>query len=122
VDGTTHLQALNHGDGLALRPWATAPTRIDCMIRGRVVTRLINQKVCREKRTNRDLKPPIRVLRIGRCGGGCAWTTGDDVFKITPSPVFVKTVVDRFVPLGACTLEGPTTIALSGFAVERSRP
>ena len=75
------------------------------MIRGRVVTRLINQEVCREKRTNRGLKPPIRVLRIGRCGGGCTSATEDDAFKIALSHVLVKTVV-KFCAFGASTLEG----------------
>jgi hypothetical protein len=95
VDGTTHLQTLtNHGDGSGAAALGDSADPDRLHIRGCVVTRLINQEVCREKRTNRDLKPPIRVLRIGRCGGGCTSATEDDVSKITLSHVFVKTVVD----------------------------
>jgi hypothetical protein len=53
---------------------------------------------------------------------GLHTATEDDVFKITLSHVFVKTVVDRFAPLGASTREGPATMALSRFGVEPSRP
>lgn len=50
VDRTTHLQALtNHGDGSNAVTLGRSADPIDCMIRGPVVTRLINQKVYRER-------------------------------------------------------------------------
>ena len=60
------------------------------MIRGRIVTRMSNQGVCREKRTNRDLWPAIRVLRIGRRGGGCDAQPAKDDFTIAPPMRVVK--------------------------------
>lgn len=40
--------------------------------------------MCREKRTNRDLRPSIRVLRIGRRRGGCDAQPANDDFTIAP--------------------------------------
>ena len=81
------------------------------MIRGRMVTRMSNQGVCREKRTNRDLWPTIRVLHIGRCGGGCDAQPAKDDFTIAPPMPVVK----RFASRRACRcrlcLLGPSTIA-----------
>ena len=72
------------------------------MIRGRVVARMSNQEVCREKRTNRDLGPPVRALRIGRCGGGCASATVEENSTIAPSDSMrVKSHVRRAVDNGA---------------------
>ena len=66
------------------------------MIRGRMVTRMSNQGVCREKRTNRDLWPTIRVLHIRRCGGGCDAQPGRGDFTIAPPMRVVKRFA-RFV-------------------------
>ena len=68
----------------------SAVSGADCMIRGRLVTRMSNQRVCREKRTNRDLWPAIRVLRIGRRGGGCDAQPAKDDFTIAPPMRVVK--------------------------------
>ena len=69
VDGTTHLQALTyHGDGSGA---VTLGHSAD-------PDRLHDSRTCRHatgqpgsvsrERTNRDLRPPIRMLRISRCG------------------------------------------------------
>jgi hypothetical protein len=42
-----------------------------CLIRRRMATRMSNQEMSQEKRSDRDLEPAIRGLRIGRRGGGC---------------------------------------------------
>ena len=97
VNCTTHLQAFaNQWRRIIrrdLRP--RAENRIDRMIRGRVVARMGNQEVCREKRTNRDLGPPVRGLRIGRCGGAARGAAVEENLTIAPSIYRVKQVCAR---------------------------
>jgi hypothetical protein len=48
------------------------------MIRGRCVARMGNQEVCREKRTNRDLGPPVRLAPHRAMRRGCARRSSEE--------------------------------------------
>ena len=55
------------------------------MFRGRVVARMGNQEVCREKSTNRDLRPPVRVAPHRAMRRGCASAAIEETLTIAPS-------------------------------------
>ena len=55
-----------------------------------MATRMSNQEMSQEKRSDRDLEPAIRVLRIGRRGGGCDAQPAKDHFTIAPPMRVVK--------------------------------
>ena len=63
---------------------------------GRIATRepLAREQTTKEKiikeKTNRDLRPPVRSLRIGRCEGSCRVAAADERSRVAPSPGVVK--------------------------------
>ena len=103
---TNQLRRIRRGDLRSPRR-----DRIDRLIRGRRVARTVNQSVSEMKNTNRDLRPPIRVPRIRRCGGGCA--------KRNRRRGFEDSAVG-YRASRACV--GPSIIACARFADARSRP